>query len=504
MRRRHDDERPREERDVELGRALDELDSPDYPPDFLASVWARVDAEEGAARRPAPEHAVPEATESATGGGWLRLPRRSRSLWSRHPVLATAAAFGIAAAVAAAVLIGLPGVSRLSGPQPVSAAQVIQKALHALSSGKTLQTDATMKYTVALLPGKVPEYDVVRYRLLMRDDGSFRRTRTQNSRTSGETIWGMSILPADPNGIDTAYDATSGVVRDYYLSSEAPGLRTDVTKDAPLGPPDRWADFGVDLSATALALQAGGKATVNTTSYEGRPVWVISMSGGLAGPLSLDPHETALITIDQRTCLPTRFQAVQDGVVKLEMNWKNMRIDEPLPDSAFTFAPPKDVRVYHSDGGFRRLPLAGITSAKGYVTLVPGWLPSGYAQRWCAAAARSSTANGATKGRHVVAIKYTRGFDALTVTTRRVRDPRSAATNDPFEVEPNWGEIVSQDIKLTAGAFAGVTARVVVAPRITIPHLYAVKDDVLLTIAGGASAKELVAIAESLRPYRPD
>ena len=78
-------------------------------------------------------------------GGWLRWPRGSRSLWSRHPVLATAAAVGIAAAVAAAVLVGVPGVSRLSGPQPVSAAQVIQKALHALSSGKTLQADATMK-----------------------------------------------------------------------------------------------------------------------------------------------------------------------------------------------------------------------------------------------------------------------------------------------------------------------------------------------------------------------
>ena len=78
-------------------------------------------------------------------GGWLRWPRGSRSLWSRHPVLASAAAVGIAAAVAAVVLVGVPGISRLSGPQPVSAAQVIQKALDALSSGKTMQADATVK-----------------------------------------------------------------------------------------------------------------------------------------------------------------------------------------------------------------------------------------------------------------------------------------------------------------------------------------------------------------------
>ncbi len=40
--------------------------------------------------------------------------------------------------------------------------------------------------------------------------------------------------------------------------------------------------------------------------------------------------------------------------------------------------------------------------------------------------------------------------------------------------------------------------------NITTPHLYAVKNDVLLTVARGATTKELIAIAESLRPYRPD
>ncbi len=33
------------------------------------------------------------------------------------------------------------------------------------------------------------------------------------------------------------------------------------------------------------------------------------------------------------------------------------------------------------------------------------------------------------------------------------------------------------------------------------PHLWAVKDGVLLTIAGGANGEELLAIAESLQVY---
>jgi hypothetical protein len=109
-----------------------------------------------------------------------------------------------------------------------------------------------------------------------------------------------------------------------------------------------------------------------------------------------------------------------------------------------------------------------------------------------------------TEGRDVVALQYVRGFDALTVTTRTVADPHAAATIDPIEPDTSWADLVRRDVRLTAGAFAGVTARVVVASYTTIPHLYAVKNGVLLTVAGGATAEELIAIAESLWPYPPD
>ena len=52
-----------------------------------------------------------------------------------------------------------------------------------------------------------------------------------------------------------------------------------------------------------------------------------------------------------------------------------------------------------------------------------------------------------------------------------------------------------------SGAFAGARARILVATTTSMPHLWAVKDGVLLTIAGGATAEELLAIAESLQVY---
>jgi hypothetical protein len=56
-------------------------------------------------------------------------------------------------------------------------------------------------------------------------------------------------------------------------------------------------------------------------------------------------------------------------------------------------------------------------------------------------------------------------------------------------------------VTLTGGAFSGATAYVVVAPGIMVPHLHAVKGNLMLTVVGAATAKELIAVAESLQPY---
>jgi hypothetical protein len=492
-----------EQRDVYLGARLDELDVPEHAEGYWASLMATLEPELESLR----QESEGQAEQAPAIPSRAPRERRSWSLWTRHPVLATAAAVGIAAAVAAAVLIGLPGVSRISGPEPVSAAQVIQKALQALSLGKTVQAEATDKFAVAILPGGVTEYAVEHDRLIMRSDGSFRSTQTDEPQTSKPVQ-----MRNRADAADTAYDAVTGVLREYSRGWDWDAGprgsyvdRFEVTTGHPIGPPDRWANVLLDsVSALARALRAGGVVTLETTSYEGRPVWVLWGSKRAGSDPRLTGDETYSITVDQETCLPIRFRLFDDGVLQHEYSWHDVRVDQPLPDKAFTFAPPKGAEVVRKDAGFRRLPLARISSKAGYVTLLPAWLPDGFVQKWSAVAARSTTANGVTEGRRVVAVQYVRGFDSLTVTTRAVTDPRSAAAVDPIEYETTWANTVRRDIRLTAGAFAGVTAAVVVAPWTTTPHLYAVKDGVLLTVAGSATARELTAIAESLRLDRPD
>jgi hypothetical protein len=480
------------ERDLVLGSALAELDVPDYPLDFLAGVWARVDAEAASAGN--------ESVGSATGAGRLRLPRPSRSLWFRRPVLAAAIVATVTAAVTAAVLIGLPGLSRVTGPEPVSAAEVIQKALRALSEAETVQADCTGKLMTALRSDGTAKYVVEHSRQLMRSDGSFRYTLTDKPQTI-RPLWART---RDDARI-TAYDAVHGVYRDYFVGWDPEAgrdgrhvSRYEVTTGYPLGEPDY---SGWDESATGRALLAAGKATLATTTFEGRPVWELTIDTSAAAGVPLPYDETAVITVDQETCLPIGIRLTRDGVVMMDTRWRNVRVDEPLPDGLFRFDPPEGARVVRRDAGFKRVPLDAISSAVDHDLLVPTWLPEGYVLQWTAVADRLVTEEGPNSGRDVVHLQYVRGFDALTITTRIADDPKDAADYDPIG-EWSWSDLMRRDVELTEGAFAGVTARVVVGPWISSPHLYLVEDGILLTVAGGATADELVAIAESLQPYR--
>ncbi len=484
MRRRKDDAHDVEKRDLELGRALEELDAPEYPPDFLAGVWARVDAGEGGARGAA-DGAVP-----------ARPPRRSSRPWFRRPVFAATAAAVAVAVVAVIVLVGLPGSTRIGGPEPVSAARVIQKALRAMSSGTTLVMAITAKELDGYVTGGAPHYTTAHVRLVMRSDGSYRLVQTD-------------IAPASvakgrpPQGyVGGVYSAPTGVMRSYVDGWDDDARRyvheAEVITGWPLGPPDAWVSLESGVQSVALALASADRTVVTTTSFAGRPVWVISATGVMA---VRDRTERQTITIDRQTCLPLRVQAWKDGVLQIEYTWRYVSRDAPLREATFTTIPTKHMKIAYSDAGFRRWSLDRIAATPGYVVLLPTRLPAGYRLQWVAAAERSTTANEITEGRDVTALQYVRGFDGLTVTTRTVSDPEQAARFDPVEWETSYAELVTRDVTLTGGAFSGATARVVVAPGIMVPHLYAVKGHLMLTVVGAATAKELVAVAESLQPH---
>ncbi len=78
--------------------------------------------------------------------------------------------------------------------------------------------------------------------------------------------------------------------------------------------------------------------------------------------------------------------------------------------------------VKRDDRGFRRVALDEAVTVPGVTPLVPGFVPDGYKLTSVAVAARSRTDNGMVMARHVFALQYTAGFDALTVSTRTIHD----------------------------------------------------------------------------------
>ena len=464
-------------RDRELGQKLQLLDEPDHGPEYWDQIRLQV-ADAAAERQP------------RAGFG-----RRLRAALGTRRLRIAVAAAAMAAVAAAAVLFGLP---RAPGPETVSAAEVLRRALSAYSSGRTWQADAVTKVAHWNMSEGTYHYDFTLYHLVRSADGSYRVTQL------GQTQHGGSG-PTTSRRVtdDQVYDASTGVYRRYV-----PGRGLVVVKDYPLGPPDRWASplTGVDFGATVRAVQAAGVFKLEATVIDGRPAWTTTCSQ-IAPALPSGSSEdegfpTYKITTDKRTWLPVRFQQVEQGIVTIDLRYRNVRVNKPLPEDAFTLRAPKGLSTGHADRGFRRVTLDEARALPAVTPLVPGFEPSGYELAYVAIAPRALTANHLFRAVHVFALQYTHGFDALTVSTRKVADATFSAKDDPVEsYDSMWSDLVRTETRITSGAFAGTRAWIVVATQSSAPHLWAVRDGVLLTIAGGATAEELLAVANSLQVY---
>jgi hypothetical protein len=465
-------------RDTELGEQLEILAEPDHGTDYWDRMRAQV-AEEAAGRRQRPAFAL-----------------RVRAALGRRRLRVVIAAAALAAAIAAAILTGLP---RTPGPEAVSAAAVLKRALSAVSSGRTWQATAVMKGADWNRSGVGYHYDVGRYHMVLSADGSYLLQQLGPTRRLGSG-GGTSRRVTDA----VAYDASTGILR--HLK---PGRRLSVVRDAPLGPPDRWASplTGVDMGASLRALRAAGALELEKTEIDGRPAWTVTCTKATPVVFPSGSNQDVdwpvyKVTVDARTWLPVRFQELQAGTLTAELRIRDVSVDKPLPADTFTLRAPRGLSVSHADGGFRRVELGKTRALAAVTPLVPGFVPSGYKLTGVALAARALTANHLVRGKHVFVLQYAHGFDALTVSTRQIADPYYSATEDPVDsYDPHWSELVRTEAPITSGAFAGVTASIVLATTSSTPHLWAVKDGVLLTIAGGASARELLEIADSLQPY---
>ena len=463
------------DRDRQLGAALGRLDVPAHREGFFAAVWAGVDqelAEPGLSRRPRLGH---------------------RHLWPRRLVL-IAATVAVVAVVAAVLLVGLPGTP---GPQAVSASQVLDGALDAYSSLQTWQADMRLKWYDERAWTKYHAYATRRAHLVWAADGSGREA------WSAVTAAGHRLM----EGGTELWDATTGNGGAYY---DPETRKWSQETNLPLGPPDAGTVPGLDLATTVRALASSKTLRLDETVVDGRPAWTVTCtSGELAGlPATGEDQPAYTVLVDKQTSLLLGVDVVTSGRLTLSLRYRNVRVNEPLPQGVFTKQPPAGATVKRIDDGFRRVTFDEAAATPGVTPLVPDLVPNGYELSAVAVADRSVIA-GDMEGaevsfgtRHVFVLSYRRGFDAITLSTRAIRDPDYTVDIDiNLESDQAWSRRARTEVPITSGAFEGVTARILVASTTSPPHLWAMKDGVLLTIAGAASAEELLAVAESLQAY---
>jgi hypothetical protein len=184
------------------------------------------------------------------------------------------------------------------------------------------------------------------------------------------------------------------------------------------------------------------------------------------------------------------------------MRVEHLVVNPDLPADMFRLRIPTGVEVVSSDDGFRRVGLSETPNVAGYAAVVPSWVPEGY-ELATVTVAREGGQTGREAGnppsRNVVSLSYRRGFDQFLLTTR-LSGPHPERWTDPLATGEGFVD-KGEQIVLRAGALRGVTADLVIVPR-GVPHVWAVTDELVVTVGGDLSRAELVRIAESVQRRR--
>jgi hypothetical protein len=460
--------KPTYDRDEELGAALRELEVPEHRPGFYAELHRQL-AEERLASL--------DATRRE------RRARRTRVRWG----LRVAAVAAVTAIVLLA--IGIPRTERtprIAGPEVATAAAIKAKVRAALTTMRNLSG-------VLINDGPV-KGDVGRTRFTLTAEGDF-----------------LDGPIAEPR---FTYDASAGVAR--LSAARTPGIGGNapytVQRGMAPGPPDAFFDLPLDeFGSFVRALLAAEDPRVREIVYEGRPAWrldIAAVPNAFAPEFSGDHFE---ITVDQKTGVPVRVLETKRGAFLRELRLKDLVVNAELAPGTFHLKFPPGAWVVRSDAGFRHVRLRHVARIVGYAPLVPAHVPDGYQLAEVAVAKQSAPTGSEAANppsRMVVSLSYRRGLDQFLVTTRLAHVP---AEGEPaLPPEKLWGDPLAtgegfvdegEQVTVRRGALRGQEAELVLVPR-GIPHVWALTDELVVTVGGDLSRDELLRVTESLRRWR--
>ena len=471
-------------RDRRIGEALRGLDVPEHAPGFFDDLQEEMDMIDAASETvPAPVVRLDARS------------RRSRTAGTqRRPGVRPWAFAAAAAVVGVGLLAAVTGAPQLDprtlplGPQIASAAEIIENAGAAIAEMSALRGTLVVREAgVDGAGGSESEWE-------------FAVTARGDLRMSGRTTHDGGALVEE-----RAFDATERVEYAYTIDETGDGgsfgwKRTGLAA----GVPDPAASDPLrrHLGTLVRTLLEAEDPAVAESTYEGRPAWTLSAPvdpNRIAG-LGADRVE---VTVDQATGLPVKVVESAGGTTVREITLTDVEVDPDLAAYDFALDFPEGVDVFEDDAGFRTVDAGTVAATVGYEPVLPAWLPEGFelAELTVATSARSTgTEGGNPLSEGVVSAAYRRGFDAIVVSTRLVGSNRGA-WSDPLALGEGFVE-QPEILSITGGVFAGHEAEVLMDPR-GVTHLWAVGEELVLTVAGDLARAELERVAGSMEVSAP-
>ncbi len=488
------------------GPSTEQLTLPGTPPAHLPGFWNRLGrqliAEREIPARPAPTieqiQAARAATnaetaeEAATGDRRTALATPDRLIRLETPVTveelahraSPSASFGDRARQVGVVVLVLVAVAsvvflafRIGGnAKQINRTQMTNRRLVAQVTqnlGRSQTVAAT--FTEVTTTGELKS---VTSQLFFTDKGSYRLRTVDGS-------------------VDVAYDAGSGTRR---LRTTVGGLQQVQQDGLATGPPDPHASidafFDNDLAPVLSALRDHPDTYVSTTLVKGRGVFETKVDL----PHDGSSADRAILQVDQEYLVPTKLVLLRGDRVLHQYELSNVVLDQAVPADTFGF-PFSNDPVETSNAGFQHTTLSDVPGLLGGLQpATPKYLPDGYDLAEVAVHPGPGDSTGPEGANppstDVISLTYRRGWETITLTTRRNNIAPGQSWQDPFVTSGPAPQ--ADSVRIQGGRFGGTTAQRVSQPGRS-PYLWGAADDVLFTITGDLTPDDLARVIGSIQ-----
>jgi hypothetical protein len=332
-------------------------------------------------------------------------------------------------------------------------------------------------------------------------------------------------MTRDDGSGDSAYDAATGQAYEWFRGQKAgqekatliSGLATGGPGGDPLsdGP---TAEPGILIGALGRA----GDPRVTTITRQGRPAWHYDgpMVGDSHGGATIEGesvyNDRAVFDVDKATgavlLLSYSGKGQDTGISKETYRFEATSVEERPSEDRARYRPeaPGSARIDRRDYGFRAMTLDEMAATAGYDVLVPSSVPAGYELAEVVFNEKEEFGSGAEGSNpsptRVTSMlwRHADGRSFAVALLPKNGGPKSkggdAAWSDPYGSEGS--ELPPEKVSIPIEGRAPLAGELFVAVP-SVPHLWGITGDLVVTVDGNLDAAGLKAVAGSLRKHTP-